>query len=81
MMTFICVLLILLRNHNVDIFDQLEQDIVLFSQRGKIFLSGDLNSRIGSKTDFIQYDRSIGVDDVIAIDSPTPRISQDHTSN
>ena len=67
--------------YNVDIFDQLEQDIVLFSQRGKIFLSGDLNSRIGSKADFIQYDRSIGVDDVITIDSPTPRISQDHTSN
>jgi len=44
-------------------------------------LSVDLNSRIGRKTDFIQYDRSIGVDDVITRDSPTPRISQDHTSN
>ena len=40
-----------------------------------------LNSRTACKPDFIQYDRSIDVNDVIDIDSPTPRVSRDKTSN
>ena len=27
--------------YNVDIFTQLEQDIIMYSQRGKVFLTGD----------------------------------------
>jgi hypothetical protein len=53
----------------------------MYSQRGKIFLSGDFNSRTSSKADFIQFDHSIDINDVITIDTPTPRISRDLTSN
>jgi exonuclease III len=67
--------------YNVDIFIQLEQDILLFNDRGKIFLAGDLNCRTGSKPDYIQFDRNIGDDEVITVDTPTPRISRDSTSN
>ena len=63
--------------YNVNIFTQLEQDILLFNDRGKIFLAGYLNCRTGSKPDYIKFDRNLGDDDLIAIDTPTPRISRD----
>jgi len=86
MMTFIYVLLILLRKHlrstictMLTFSTNLNKILLCLASVENYFLSGDLNSRIGSKADFIQYDRSIGVDDAITIDSPTPRLSQYHT--
>jgi exonuclease III len=41
---------------NVDLFDILENDITYFSEIGNVFITGDLNSRIGNKIDFIVHD-------------------------
>lgn len=39
-----------------DILDLIEQNILKFSQKGKIIIAGDLNSRIGEELDFILSD-------------------------
>lgn len=44
-------------------------------------MSGDLNSRIGSKADFIQFDRNIEANDVITVDTFLPRSTQDGSTN
>ena len=81
MMTFICVLLTLLRNHLrsticIMLTFSINLNNILFCLASVGFcLSGDLNSRIGSKTDFIQYDRSIGEDDVSTIELIIPRLA------
>ena len=41
---------------NVDLFEILENDITYFSEFGKIFVVGDLNSRVGNKFDYIVQD-------------------------
>ena len=41
---------------NVDLFEILENDITYFSEFGKIFVVGDLNSRVGNKFDYIVHD-------------------------
>ena len=33
-----------------DLLDRLEEDIMLYSTKGSVFLTGDLNSRIGGET-------------------------------
>ena len=40
----------------VDVFDQIQNDIVKFSQLGQIILTGDLNARTGNQQDFITND-------------------------
>ena len=42
---------------NVDLFEMLENDITYFSEFGKIFVTGDLNSRVSNKCDYIIQDR------------------------
>ena len=41
---------------NYDIFEIIENDIVKYSQLGKIMIAGDLNVRIGQDFDYIQMD-------------------------
>ncbi|XP_053380068.1 uncharacterized protein LOC128548716 [Mercenaria mercenaria] len=64
-----------------DIFQQLENDIVYFMDKGKVFLTGDLNSRIGQKTDYIEHDYDLQGDGNQPIDTPLPRCSRDFKSN
>ena len=65
-----------------DIFRLLEDDISLYQNRGKIFLTGDLNGRTSIKPDFIENDRSIIIqNEVNQLDTPIPRFSLDRGSN
>ena len=63
--------------HNMfdgDILRLLEDDISLYQNRGKIFLTGDLNGRTSIKPDFIENDRSIIIqNEVNQLDTPIPR--------
>ena len=58
---------------NIDLFEILENDITYFSEFGKIFVTGDLNSRVGNKCDFI-------VQDSINTENDDPDYSPDNTS-
>ena len=39
--------------YDVDLFQTLEEDVFFFSEKGDVFLTGDLNARSGNKRDFI----------------------------
>ena len=41
---------------DVDLFETLENDISFFQEIGDVFLTGDFNSRVGYKSDFIVCD-------------------------
>ena len=68
---------------NVDLFEILENDITCFSECGKVYISGDMNSRIGSKCDFIVHDNVNNVyDDADYIpDHASDRASLDRIHN
>ena len=66
---------------NVDVFRQIENDINLYRDLGQIFVTGDTNSRMGHKKDYIDCDRTLTSDDIYDIDIPLPRASCDFTSN
>ena len=69
---------------NLDIFDELSFDITKFSKLGHIIISGDLNARLGSKSETL---RSSEINDHGEIlpnlntINPPPRCSMDHVSN
>jgi hypothetical protein len=42
---------------NIDLFDSLENDISTYSSVGAVYIIGDFNSRVGSKSDFIVHDK------------------------
>ena len=67
--------------YDIDIVRQIENDINIYKDKGTVYLTGDTNSRIGRKKDFIDNDRSLDDDDVYDIDTPLPRVTSDFTSN
>lgn len=68
---------------NVDLFDILENDITYFSEIGKVYIAGDLNSRVGNKCDFIVHDNVNTVyDDIDYVpDYTSVRASVDTVNN
>jgi hypothetical protein len=46
-----------------EIFEELENDIILFSSRGNILLLGDLNARTSKLEDFVSRDGSDHIQD------------------
>lgn len=64
------------RHHEIDYFDLLESDIITYSNLGKVFITGDFNSRTGPQTDLhtdiLHPDRYIhsGQDDTYCHDIP-----------
>ena len=67
--------------YDVDLFQTLEEDVFFFSEKGDVFLTGDLNARSGNKRDFIEIlngrsDETLGTSRI-----PVPRVSQDKTVN
>ena len=48
---------------NPDIFHDLENDIVKFSTKGFIMLTGDFNARTGCVLDFVDLDQNIHIPD------------------
>ncbi len=45
---------------DTEIFEELENDIVLFSPRGNVILLGDFNARTGKSEDYISNEGSAG---------------------
>jgi exonuclease III len=41
---------------NIDLFELLENDVTYFSEFGKVYTTGDYNSRVGNKCDYIIHD-------------------------
>ena len=46
-----------LNTQEIDIYEVLEQDVLRFKNRGKLFITGDFNGRIASETDVLDFDR------------------------
>lgn len=42
---------------NIDLYDQLEQDIIKYNNLGKIYISGDLNAHTSTSSDYFEYDK------------------------
>lgn len=71
-----------LRHEDVDLFEILENDISKYKNEGRIFVTGDLNSRTGihsSFSDVLEYDRYIqsGVDEQVRYDNIMNRVNRD----
>ena len=59
---------------NVDLFDALEGDLMLYDAIGSVFITGDFNSRVGERIDYIPFDyvnTYIDADDYVP-DKPYP---------
>ena len=68
-----------LRSEDIDIFEQLELDIIKYRRLGKIFLTGDFNCRTANEPDYLDFDRYL--DDEDNFISPfvlQPRVNKDH---
>ena len=76
--TYVCVCYIPPENSQVyrntnsglfefDLFEKINDDILKISERGQIFLTGDTNSRVGERPDYIDrlnIDRYVDIPDV-----------------
>ena len=64
-----------------DIFEKINDDILQFSELGQIFLTGDTNSRVGKRPDYVEMlniDRYVDIpDDEPVINIVTERKSKD----
>ena len=49
--------------YDEDIFQTIESDVNMYKDVGQVYLTGDMNSRIGRKCDFIENDRNIEQND------------------
>ena len=69
--------------YNINFFQKLENEITLFSNKGDVYLVGDLNSRTGRSCDYITNDSTIpGHEDNYApVDTPSRRRSLDSVVN
>ena len=68
-----------IRNDDIDLFEQLEIDIIKYKNLGVVYLTGDLNSRTSNEPDFLTYDRYLDDEDIFAIDSHIhTRVNKDH---
>ena len=67
--------------YDVDLFQTLEEDIFFFSEKGDVFLTGDLNCRSGNKRDFIEILNGRSDETLSTSSIPIPRVSQDKTVN
>lgn len=50
------------RSSQIDFFEELELSIVKYSNLGKIFITGDLNSRTSNSPDYFDFDKYIDND-------------------
>lgn len=46
-----------LKSYDVDLYDQLETGIIKYNNLGKVFVSGDFNSRTSDSVDYIVHDK------------------------
>ena len=67
--------------YDTDLFSRLQEDIMFYSTKGTVFLTGDLNSRTGVKHDGIENAFGRNDDDLNIFEIPMCRISKDKTVN
>lgn len=69
--------------HSSEYFDLLEHEIAIYSGKGNVMLSGDLNARIGNLKDYIPEDKvgNIPLPDYYVNDTALPRQNLDNTIN
>ena len=70
--------------HNMldfNVFDRMESDILYYNTMGKVFLFGDLNSRIGNKLDYVDNDGPLPECDFLDTDYRIPRVTSDRGTN
>lgn len=82
---YICVAYIppsgsnVLRGQDLDLFEQLELDIIRYKRLGKVFLTGDFNSRTANESDCLDFDRYLDDEDIFLNDIILqPRVNSDH---
>ena len=63
---------------NIDLYDQLEQDIIKFNDLGKVFVYGDLNGRTSNDIDYFEFDKYLDQNSTFwnTFDIPT-RVNKD----
>ena len=54
--------------YDKDIFQTIENDINHFENLGDVYLFGDMNSRVGTKPDYVRDDRQLGNENDICTD-------------
>ena len=64
-----------------NVFDSLESDILYYNTMVKVFLLGDLNSRIGNKLDYVDNDGPLPECDFLDTDYRIPRVTSDRGTN
>ena len=63
---------------NIDLYDQLEQDIIQFNDLGKVFVSGDLNGRTSNDIDYFEFDKYLDQNELFGHSFDIPvRVNQD----
>ena len=67
--------------YNTDLFQTLEEDIMFFSDKGCVFLAGDLNARSSNKRDYVDLLNGRSNETHATGSIPLPRVSQDKGVN
>ena len=64
---------------NIDMYDDLEQQIIRYNDLGKVFVCGDLNGRTAEADDFFEFDRFLDSDSLFSNTSSNipPRSNKD----
>lgn len=69
------------KNDEFDIFETIEQGIIKYKVDGKIFLTGDWNSRTSNLSDLLDYDKNLDDEQTFSnyFDLQlNPRVNSDH---
>ena len=69
---------IIFRTADFNYWDEIEKGIELYSNLGKVFITGDMNGRISSLSDLLDFDKYLENDDLfIDISQIHPRSNKD----
>ena len=67
-----------LNDEEIDIFEIIEEGIVRYKNLGKLFVTGDLNSRTSNELDFLDFDKYLEEEDDFVMNETLLRVSKDH---
>ena len=67
-----------LNNDEIDMFEITEQGIARYKNLGKLYVTGDLNSRTSNGLDFLDFDKYLEDEDDFIADEILLRVNKDH---
>ena len=67
-----------LNNDEIDMFEIIEQGIARYKNLGKLYVTGDLNSRTSNELDFLGFDKYLEDEDDFIADEILLRVNKDH---